>query len=244
MTYPVDIPGYVQGFRFSDDPVFYDADKKAFRDLAGYGPANDLVIDTGTPNFVTSAAMNSQRGLELDNTFHGSFLPAITWEGTIVVVMKTDMDPNIIIYPVLWTNRTSPAGGSGVLQVDADRVSYGVKAYVILSRNFDVRNGPAVFAASLSQETRKGSSQINTSSSTTSTALEDDDRGNGLAIGFECPERARFGDLDADPSNTTITSNLICSIFEMHFFSSIALVDYPSKMNALMASLRSKYGIS
>ena len=62
MKFAFDVPGYVQGHRFSDEAEYYDSANQRFYDLAGFNRfGNHVEKIVGTPAFA-SRGSKSRRG--------------------------------------------------------------------------------------------------------------------------------------------------------------------------------------
>jgi len=81
-----DLPGYVQGYKFTDSPAFYDSTNKYFIDQAGFSanPASRAEVAVGSPTFID---VNAARGWQLDNTCHAYFNCPVAQVGSIIAVM-------------------------------------------------------------------------------------------------------------------------------------------------------------
>jgi len=250
MTYAFNIPGYVQGFRFSDaDLSFYDPVAKRFHDQAGYGPANALDISVGTPAFETVA---DQRGMILDNTVQGGFLPAIAWEGTAVVVWKPTMPDNGTSYVFVFGSATSIASNGSIFVQRATASDYrhqirtfGSSATAKVDKATDAL---VVACLGTSQTTRKAMATEDGVTITESAAVGDNNNGNSLALGYHVStvpnsRLVRFGNLSGTIGDTSVTTNTV-TIFEAHFFSGNPMIDAPDQVQGFLAALSSKYGIA
>lgn len=246
MTYPFEVPSYVQGYRFSDESeIFYDAATKTFRDLAGYGARADLAITAGSPVFAT---VSGRRGVTLDNTFHGRFQMPIPWMGSVVAVLKPELTVGTTIsrYPLLFgDNLTLSSNGNMRLghfsgSRTVNWTTPGSVLNAVQSRNDD---NLVVYGFATDQETRKGYSTNNGVAITETGPVAGTTNGNGPAISSG-QFGARFGDMDGQPANLTQVTDFFCHMFEVHFFAENIWVAHAAKAQALMASLRSKYGAS
>lgn len=252
MTHPFDVPGYVQGFRFKNDPLFYDSSTKTFRDLAGYGPSNDLTITAGTPAFQTPTGSGGNEGMLLDNQAQGAFLLSIPWEGTLLAVLKPSMGSNGTIYPAIFGAQSSATsnGTLRIVRVTAADYRYRLATYSG-TQSADLQAGSdatQVAIYSLSQESRTVRRSFDAVTVTETTASADDNAGNRLSLSYQtgptfAGHKARFGNLSGTIGDTAESTNT-CTIFELHFWSSIALVDHLAAMEDLATDLRTKYGIA
>jgi hypothetical protein len=248
-----DIPGYVQGWRFSDDPAFYRSGDARFTDLAGYGALNELQVDAGTPTFVTDGGA---RGVLIDNTWHGSFLPAACWQMSMILVARTQIvgTGSQVLNLILFGNAASVSSNSR-LQMS---FSSGNRSWLFatdgsvnvstITRTDDSR---ALLAFSKSQETRKGYHSQDGVSVTETAAVADNNSGNGLSMTrasaatvglYDADNRSRFGNLSGTRGDLTVTASSIIA-FEAHFFSGSILSDHLAAAATEIAALRTAYGL-
>jgi hypothetical protein len=240
------IPGYVQGYRFKNDPACWDGTR--FIDQAGYGDAAALTITTGTPAFTT---VSGQEGLTLDNTVQGEFLPPIPWEGSVIAVMKPNMGTNGTIYPVVvGANATTTQNGTlRLVRVGATdyRPTFATASGSIsLAPSFPT-NGIEIAAFSVSQLTRKGYHTKDAVTVTASSAVGAAANGNGIAPGYATGQtyaghKARFGNLSGTLADTVATSNTM-TIFELHYFKGVSLVDSLAAVKMFVDELKATYGV-
>lgn len=235
------IPGYVQGFVFSDaSTAFYDAG--VFKDQAGYGSTNDLTITTGTPSFVN---VGSTRGLTLDNTVQGRFLPAIPWEGTMIMVMQPAMSVNGNIYPVIFGVTAAISSNGKLLIIRASSADYrhgfsSPSSSLTPTNTYTAspQSGVKVGAWAISQETRKSyvskDGVLVTESAAFSAAST-----SGIELSGKDTTRtdgiwARFGNLSGVLGDVAPTTNkmVICAL---HCFKGNALAD--SRLSAIAAEM-------
>lgn len=248
MTYPVEIPSYVQGYRFSDEnEIYYDAANKTFKDLAGYGPRADLRITTGTPVF---ANVNSRRCVTLDNTFHGVCSNPIPWMGTCVMVMQpVYVSGGTLVRNIFIAGDSAPANVSNdgrmiILHFSGQRnVEIWTPGGALRTAVFRSDNNAVTVALSTNQETRMAYATYDGSTIVSNGPAAGTTNGNACGI-WSAQYGLRFGDLDADPSNTTAITDFYLNIFEAHFFAEDIINDYSSKTQAMMARLKAKYGTS
>lgn len=243
-----DIPGYIQGFRFSDDAQFWDSGNSRFIDQSGYGDFNGLTITAGTPAFVGSGAT---RGLTLDNTVQGRFLPACPWQGCCIVVMDPDMSANGSIYPVLFGVGASATANGKLRITRASSTDYrhhwnSPNDTLATQNQYTTGDmaGIKVGAFALSQETRKGyatkdgvtvveTGPIAAANGWVSMSGKDTLRSDG--------QWARFGNLSGTLADVTITTNKM-TIYEMHWFKNNPLVTDLAAVATEIAALKAIYG--
>ena len=246
MTYPAEIESYVQGYRFSDDPDYYDSASQTFRDLAGYGPRTDLVIDVGTPTFVTS---NSQRGMQIDNTAQGVFPSPIAAMGSVIIVVEpvyvSGANNNSFICIGGDAASSTANGLIWFAKSSGNRILYhwGPNGTVKSSETRTDENMVAL-AFAFDQETRKAYSSVDGATVTATSALAGTTNGNSLYIG-SAVEGMRFGNSDAVAGSTTAQTEFYTHLMEMHFFSKNILVgDDLAKTQGILTRLKAKYTAS
>jgi hypothetical protein len=243
-----DITGYVQGFRFSDAAQYWDSGNSRFIDQAGYGDFNGLTITAGTPAFVGSGAT---RGLTLDNTVQGKFLPACPWAGACLVVMDPDMSVNGSIYPAIFGFAASVASNGKVQLTRAsasDYIHYLMSASAVLQPNNRYTTGDMagvkVGAFAMSQETRKSYATKDGVTVTESAAVAAANPWVGMSgkdTNRTDAQFARFGNLSGTIGDTTITTNKM-TIYELHFFKGNPLITDAAAVAAEIAALKTQYG--
>jgi hypothetical protein len=238
-----DIPGYVQGYRFSDDAAVYTSGTQTFIDQAGYGA--DLTITTGAPVFAT---VGSERFLTLDNTFHGSCKMPIPWHGSIITVIKpVRVSGGTLSRIICIFGDAVNATSNGLLWVQynsGNRTIYwwGPNGTLSTTKTRSDDNTVA-FGAAHDQETRKLYSTIDgvTVTETSAAAGTTDGNAPSMLCGLT---GARFGDLDGDPAVLTAMADFYLQIAEIHFFQENIWTQYPTEAAAFMAELRTKYGVT
>lgn len=245
MTVPSDIVGYLQGFRFSDDPTYYNAGH--FYDVAGYdargGGCNVLL---GTPTFSTR---NSKRAIALDNTCHLEFLPAIPWEGASLLIYDVEvLNANFTAYVV----RT---GGGSTSQLAYLRVQNA--SNVLKHRWASLSNGliPEV-TASGSIALGAASSQASRTAFITTDGVTVSEVGpvagtNGTLVSLfttaainDSGYKSVIGNLSGVSGSTTLLTGCKVHLWEAHFFKGNPYVDQASAMAALIADKKTEYGIT
>lgn len=245
MTMPYDVPGYVQGYRFSDDPLYYDSTRQAFRDLAGFGQLADMTITAGAPVFDT---INGVRCLKLDNTFHGSCRMPVPWQGSMIAVVKPTYTGGGTLTRELMLfgdNATPTANSSWQLKhFSGQRLFIWRVDGGSTSRQESVlTDDPLVFGAAHDQETRKSYTTLDGTTINERTAAGGTTNGNALSM-TAAVSGIRFGDLDGDPANLAAITDLYAHMFEVHFFRGNIWRQYPSEAAAVVAALKSKYGVA
>jgi hypothetical protein len=246
MTFPFEVPSYVQGYRFSDESeIFYDASTKTFRDLSGYGQRADLSITAGTPVFAT---INGRRGVTLDNTFHGRFQIPVPWMGSVVAILKPVLATGSTIsrYPILFDDAVT-LSSNGQLSLShfsgARSVNWRTPSGVLQPTQSRNNDDLVVVGFATDQQTRKGYSTSNGVAITETAAASGTTSGNSVAVGSG-KFGARFGDMDGLPTNLTQITDLFCHMFELHFFAENIWVAHQALAQAMMTAMRSKYAVS
>lgn len=246
MSYAFEIPGYMQGYIFSDSSEdYYDATSKTFHDQAGYGDKAGLTIHTGSPVFNT---LDSHRGVKMDNTFHGSFQMPIPWQGSVVAVMRPEslVSGTLKRYPLIFGDASSNSSNgklqilrfSGQRRLTWETPSSSLSA--VDSQNDDLMR---VFSASIDQSTRK--SYVTNDGSTVTEKTASTSTTNGNAVALESARTgARFGEMKGISGDVTLETALVVRMYEMHFFAGNIWTNHATKAAAFMTSLREKYGVS
>lgn len=246
MSYAFNIPGYVQGHRFLDDAIYYDAASKRFKDLAGFDHlGNGLTITAGSPVFET---VGSNRGIRLNNTFHGSFRSAIPWMGSVVLAIKPTYvsGSTITRYPLLFGDAVT-ASSNGAIQVShfssQRTVRLSIAGAVLQSSQTRNDNNLVVVAFSTDQETRKSYGTSDGITVTEATAPASTTNGNavGLSAGLS---GVRFGNMNAVAGDLTEVTDFYCGIYEQHFFSTNIVLNHLAETKAFIDTLKKRYGVA
>ncbi len=248
----LDIPGYLQGFRLSDESSdYYDPATKVFHDLAGWGAFNALKITVGTPAFVGSGAT---RGMTLDNTCQGKFLPACPWQGACIVVMKPDMAANGTIYPVLFGYAASVSSNGKITLQRASPTDYRhalrAASDALAPTNIYTTGdygGIKVGLFGISQETRKSYATKDgatiVESAAVAAANKMVDLSGKLTTSSEA-QYARFGNISGVVGDVALSSNK-GTFYEMHWFKDPRVfVAEAAAVQAEIAALKASYGAS
>lgn len=245
MTYAFDIPGYVQGHRFLDDPLYYDAATQRFKDLAGYDHlGNGLTIDAGAPVFET---VNGNRGLRLNNTFHGKFRCPIPWTGFMVVVLKPMFisGGTLLRYPLLFGDAVIQSTNAQlqVLHFSGARrvglLSPSNQLQVLTSRN---DNNLVVLAMGTDQQTRKGYYSVDGVTVVESGPIAPSTHGSAIAMHSAASSMVRFGNMSGVAGDTAEVADLYCHYYEHHFFDGNILTGALAKTKEFMDRLKVQYG--
>jgi hypothetical protein len=247
-----DIPGYIQGFRFSDESAsYYDSTAKVFHDLAGYGAFNALEITVGTPSFTTDGG---QRGLLLDNTCQGRFLPAIPWQGACITVMKpvTYDATTKTLTPVVFGKASSLSSNAYIALAYASSVYNhrlaSTSAQILATNAYSGagNSGVKVGAFAISQQTRKGYSTKDGVTVAETSAVADG--GSGVALDGKNTARtdaqfARFGNISGTLDDTAaLATTHKALMFELHFFKGNPLITDAATVASVLAELKAQYG--
>lgn len=244
-----DIPGYLQGFVFSDAPAYYNSTIKRFLDQSPYAgwDNNHLDITVGTPSFVT---LNGQRGMVLDNTVQGGFLCPTAWEGACIAVMKPNMTANATIYPVMFGAAASAAsnGRINITRASGSDYRHGIAANSAATgatANLTTQ-AAQVTAMSFSQSTRKAYATKDGTTIVEGSAVADTGSGvfcfTGNTQNADYGFRARFGNLSGTIGDTAVSVNPM-EIYELHFFKGNPLLNNQAAVQAVIAELKTKYGL-
>lgn len=245
MSYAFNIPGYVQGHRFLDDPQYYDATEQRFKDLAGFDHlGNGLRITAGSPVFETVGA---HRGIRLNNTFHGSFKSPIPWMGSVILVIKPTYvsGSTLVRSPYIFGDFTT-INSNGVIQIvhfsGSRRVAFATGSVVLSMDRQRNDNNLVVVAFALDQQTQKAYATVDGVTVAESAAAAGTTTGSAAAISGGL-SGVRFGNLNNIVGDLTELSDFYCGVYEHHFFSGNILTESLPATAAFMARLRTKYGV-
>jgi len=246
MTYAFDIPGYVQGFRFSDDERFFYTAAGRFRDLAGYDHlGNGCQVVRGTPTF---APVNGNTALLLDNTCHLEFLPSIPWEGSVLIAGKPTSNAGASKYLLLFGDRVQ-ANTNGRMTLQRFQAGRSIGISTSGTGITETKNGnddALVAAFSLSQQTRKAYSTQDGVSVKEAVPVPAAANGNGLSLGTTNSSdnqgvKARLGVLLGNDSDLSAQTDVFLHIWELHFWKGNVLVDHLPAAKAFIERLVAKY---
>lgn len=244
-----DIPGYVQGFIFANDPAYYDSGNNRFLDQSPFAAwsNNHLDITVGTPSFGT---LGTGQGMVLDNTVQGRFIAPAIWDGSTVVVMKPNMTTNAIIYPVIFGWAASVASNSRLRITRASPADYrhGItlaNAVTDATANIATDAGQ-VTAVSFSQQNRRAYATKDGPTIISGGAVADSGSGipgfgNYTLSGID-GLYARFGNISGTIADIAPSVNTMV-IAEMHFFQGDIINNSNSAVASVIAELKTKYGI-
>lgn len=245
MKFAYDLPGYVQGHRFSNDPLFYDSTSQRFYDLAGGDRFKQGVTKiVGTPVF-NNRGINSRQGLYLDNTNQWQFPHACPWEGSMVIVGQFKSIVNQYIYPWLFAEDTGTITNNPLINT----FEFGGSTYLRISggsgqlqhQNTIPNDQIIVFALSRSQDDRT-SRYSRDGVTIEAVGPYDPTLSYGTYIGMGGQPRVRLGALDGTNGTTTSTVGT-CHVFEQHFFRGNILRDNQTETAEFMNTLKSYYGV-
>lgn len=251
MKFAYDIPGYVQGHRFSDEPDYYDATNQRFTDLAGGDRFRRYVSKTtGTPTFANRGT-NNRRGLYLDNTCQWQFPFATPWMGSGVLVASyntIDGATSGNVYGHIF-------GSEGLANITNNAMifaqyNFGTRRLFLWGASSQLAHGLnipddniVILAWSRDQEDRKSRltmdgvsiDEIGPYASSTNT---------GEFIGLGQAKVCRLGNVTGDPASSAVSTQGTMHIFEQHFFSTNILRDHLSDTKDFIDTLKDHYGIA
>lgn len=242
---PSDISGYLQGFRFSDDPAYYNAGH--FYDLAGYdarGGGCDVLL--GSPTFSTR---NGKRAIALDNTCHLEFLTSTPWEGASLLIYDVQ---TLIASFTVYLIRTGSGSANQFSFLRLQRLSSVLKhrwSNVGGTLIQEVTaSGPIALGGASSQASRTAfmttdGVTVSESSAVTGT--------NGSNVSFfttpviaDSSYKSVIGNLSGTAGSTTAVTSCKVHLWEAHFFKGNPYVSQASAMASLIADKKTEYGIT
>lgn len=247
MKFAYDVPGYVQGHRFSDEADYYDSVNQRFYDISGFNRfGNHVEKVVGTPVFANRGS-NSRRGLYLDNTNHWQFPHACPWMGSGLIVAElsfvtsgtTSFYPHIFGDAATVSSNAQIRGGhfSGSTTINLA----GPNAALAQSSAWP-NNTLGIFAWSRNQEDRI--SRITRDGITVTATAPLAAATNGNSIGMAGQPRCRLGNLSGIDGNTTASTTGTLHLFEQHFWKGDVLRDNLPELKAFIDTLKAHYGIA
>jgi hypothetical protein len=117
MRTPFDVPGFFAGFRFINDPRYWDADNQQFLDLAGYGM--HCKKTAGTVTFGNHAPFGRE-GILLDNSCQFQIEMSNPWEITVLAIVKGHVETGNQINRLLLFGDAVTSSSNGQLHVNAN----------------------------------------------------------------------------------------------------------------------------
>ena len=244
MTFAADIPGYVQGHRFSDDPIYYDGSGRFFDQSAYSRFGRDVTRVNGTPTFA-SRGPNARRGLFLDNTNHWQFPHACPWMGSGMIVAE-------LSYVAAGTTSFIPYVFGEASLVTTNPIMFmqhfsgQFRLYVVGGSNFNQQlqlvsnNTIVVFAWSRNQYGPEGRHTLDgVTVPTTAFAT----RSDGLYVGMGGLPRCRLGNLNGNAASTVTSTTGSLHLFEQHFWDGDILRDHLPAARAFIEDRRAHYGV-
>lgn len=248
-----DIPGYIMGHRFSDDPADYDAVNKRWYDKAGYGARGaHCAVTVGDPaaNFANVATANNRRGVLLDNTWHAAMRCPIPWMGSLILVCKPQNNSGTTTrsrWVLLFGNQVTPTSNGYLNSQFASNarrlvMASAASAFISdLSRNDD---NCRLVAFSSDQSTRLAYRSVDAVAVSTATATASATAGNALAL-QAANQGVRVGNLSGVEGDASAITDWNLFLFEAHWFRhNILVAPYLSTVATEMAALRAFYNAS
>lgn len=247
MKFAYDVPGYVQGHRFSDEADYYDSVNQRFYDISGFNRfGNHVEKVVGTPTFANRGS-NSRRGLYLDNTNQWKFPHACPWTGSGLIVAEfsfvttstTSFHPHI--FSELATVSSNPKIRCGHNSGNTT-VTVAGPSDILPSSTSVTNNQLVVIAWSRNQEDRI--SRITKDGVTVTATAPLAAATNGNSIGMLGQPRCRLGNLNGTDGNTTASTTGTLHLFEQHFWKGDVLRDNLPELKAFIDTLKAHYGIA
>jgi hypothetical protein len=249
-----DIPGYIMGHRFSDDPADYDSVNKRWHDKSPYaGRGGDITVTVGDPasKFANVASANNRRGLLFDNTWQGTMPSPIPWMGSVIVVAKiqnlSGTATRTVLPAIFGDSTTLTVNGSIAFTFASPN-----RQFRLSGPNWQLVAGPQnrsddntrVTAASFDQQTRLSYITGDGVSVTTAAAPASSTNGNALTLGSALTG-VRVGNMSGVAGDTAAITDFNAYIFEWHWFKGNVLAGATlSQVATEIAALKSFYGAS
>ena len=250
MKFAYDIPGYVQGHRFSDEPDYFDATNQRFTDLAGGDRFGQYVSKiNGTPTFANRGT-NNRRGLYLDNTNQWQFPFATPWMGSGILVASyntVDSGQGGIYSHIFGNSSLANIANEPAIFAQfyfGSRRLYLWGASSQLTHNRDIADDAIlVLAWSRDQEDRKSRLTLD-GVNIDVIGPYDSYTNTGEFIGLGSGKMCRLGNITGDSTSSAASTQGTMHIFEQHFFSTNILRDHLIDTKAFIDTLKAHYGIA
>lgn len=256
MKFAYDVPGYVCGFRFSDDRRYYDSTNTRFIDLSGYG--NHCDVQTGSPSF-SNLGTYSREGLLLDNSCQLELDNPIAWEGTTLIVARAHL-PTVSERLTTWIFGDDFTGWSSNALVaylnsggTVTLTAAGTSSTIFKTENV-TNDAIVVFASAWDQETRKiyttlDAVTVNESAAAAGVAngfpVAPGAYGNVGLAGSVGSRKIRIGNNACAVAPTTVADATdYLHVFEQHFWKGNVLRNNLPDVLEFVTSLKTYYGVS
>ena len=245
-----DIPGYIMGHRFSDDPADYDSVNKRWYDKAGYGALGshcEVVLGDPAGKFANVPAANNRRGVLMDNTWHAKMRCPIPWQGSVLMVCRPQNISGATTrgrFIALFGNAATATsnGNLQLIYVSTERRIQLSTPSAQVQRQLSRTDDAVRFVAfSIDQSDRKMRATTDGITVTEATAPASTTNGNAVAL-QAANEGVRVGNLTALAGDLTEQADLNLYLFEWHFFKGNILTGPAlAQVAAEIAALRTHY---
>jgi hypothetical protein len=257
MKTPYDVPGFLAGYRFMNDPRYYDSDNTRFIDLAGYGLHCEKTA--GTVAF-SPHGTHSREGILLDNSCQWRIENPNPWEITVTAIMKAHVETgSVTLRPFLFGDATT-ASSNGQLLVSANAGATAVTSTCAgpsgtCSPGNNSHSEEVIFATAFafSQETRKGYRTTDAVTVTESAAAGAAVNGNAASLGWngniglvgsENSRHIRVGNNSGTVGDTAANATNYLHLFALFFHDSKALRSNLARYKAFLDTEKLYYGIA
>lgn len=240
-----DLPGYALGYRFSDAADYYTAGR--FFDLSPYRHSGDqdCVLIGGSPAFDT---VNGKRALRLDNSSHWEFLPPMTWEGSIFLILKPFVETTTTRaqFVLFGGDNWGALGANPCVMVSYfSGLRYVRMAFSGIAHDAagGVNDDVLRFSMfSTSQEARKIYSSEFGVISDSGYISSNEHAGVNFAMCFM--PKMLMGALGGLPAGVSPDPSFFVHIYEMHAWTSPILKDNPVEALEFISTKRKEYGLA
>jgi hypothetical protein len=261
-TFAWDVPGYVQGHRFSNDLRYWDHISNRFRDLAGYDHLGNYVQQVAGVNAFSPQGVNNRVGLLLDNTSTYKFHTAVPWEGSMLFVFQGNegSSGSATFYPWLWGCSASEISNGHIgmlLSAFAGTTTFSANtpSKLIVSSFTSLPLGAITICAFSFNQAERLARQTRDGVTIIEGPPEAGVNGNPVAIGSVSGpgviadiggishDYVRMGDLVGDGALVPNALGYSLHVFEQHFWKGDVLKDNAEDLADFISSLRDYYGI-
>ena len=248
-----DLPGYIQGYVFSDAEQYYNSTDEYFIDQAGYagfGEPSRAYVRTGTPQFVD---VNSARGIELDNTWQIELFIPMVWYGSCIAVWGAPgfTPSGTENLSLLKGNATTTFSANQQINLGYFSGQYNRRIAVASALSTAQLNpgDSAIYAHAYALDQRIAQKRVEIMDAAGTIAngatIADNEIGYPMAGGSQSydPWKQIIGALTADHTNTTVlASGNTLTLCELHFFSGLLTNGDTTAVEAELTALEAIYG--
>ena len=247
-----DLPGYIQGYVFSDESQYYNSTDEYFIDQAGYSglEGSRAVVAVGTPQFVD---VNAARGIELDNTWHIYLNSPMAWYGSCIAVYGAPGWTPSGTQTVALLKGQAIANYSASPRIEMAYFSSNYRRRIATHSaasvaNIDHISEPGIFAVAFALDQRMAQKRVEAMEAdgtiTVGNTQADDQVGEVMIGGtsdYDYPNQI-IGNLTGLLDTTVYPNGNTLTLCELHFFSGLLTASPTTDVETELAALEAIYG--